>query len=155
MNYYDTHTGYVQPLQNNSSLNSFNTYRQYDEYCGTRQDDLMRFMYQYPSLAYTYDPWTNSVMMPPPPPKKEIKKVLKQEQEEKDKNKKPEIKKEDKKTEVKKEVKKPEMKKEISATSLPSKMESSEPSTMSKISKFSWQKMFTNTWDFLKMPFED
>lgn len=65
MNYYDTYTGYVQPLPENQNNHASNTYRQYDEYDGSpRQDDLVRYLYKYPSLVCTYDPWTNSVMAP-------------------------------------------------------------------------------------------
>jgi len=159
MNYYDTHTGYVQPLQNNSSLNSFNTYRQYDEYCGTRQDDLMRFMYENPSLIYSYDPWTNSVMAPPPPPppsKKETKPEIKKKETNS------EVKKKETKPEVKKKEVIPKIKKEESSPPPPSSpmrekkrdMKPSRPPTTVP-TNFSWQKMFTNAWDFLKMPFEE
>ena len=156
MNYYDTYTGYVQPLQNNSSLNSFNTYRQYDEYCGTRQDDLVRFMYQNPSLVYSYDPWTNSVMVPPSSPKKDTSSEVKK------KDTKPDVKKKDTKPDIKKKDVIPKIKKEESTSPPPSPtrekkrdVKPSRPPTTAVPTKFSWQKMFTNAWEFIKMPFEE
>uniref|UniRef100_A0A6C0D388 Uncharacterized protein n=1 Tax=viral metagenome TaxID=1070528 RepID=A0A6C0D388_9ZZZZ len=135
-------------------MSSFNTYRQYDEYCGTRQDDLVRFMYENPSLAYTYDPWTNSVMTPPIQPKKEFTpEIMKKDTDS-------EVKKKETKPEIKKKEVIPKIKKEESSPPPSPRIEKKRVMTPSPLpttvsTKFSWQKMFSNAWDFLKMPFEE
>lgn len=40
------------------------TYRQYDEYCGTRQRDRLLFLYKYPCFQCVYDPWTGKLQLP-------------------------------------------------------------------------------------------
>jgi hypothetical protein len=116
-------------------------------------------MYQNPSLVYSYDPWTNTVIAPPPSssPKTNTSSEVKK----KDTN---EVKKKDTKPDVKKKDVISKIKKEESTTLPPLSptrekkrdvKPSRPPTTTAVPTKFSWQKMFTNAWDFLKMPFEE
>jgi hypothetical protein len=97
-------------------------------------------------------------MAPPPSPSK--KEIIKPETKKKDTN--PEVKKKDTKPDVKKKDVIPKIKKEESSSPPPSPtrekkrdVKPSRPPTTAVPTKFSWQKMFTNAWDFIKMPFEE
>jgi len=160
MNYYDTYTGYVQPLPENQNNHASNTYRQYDEYDGSpRQDDLVRYLYKYPSLVCTYDPWTNSVMAPSTStsPKHEKNKTTNYPN-----------------TPLPKSQKSPKSPKSLQSSSSPpppilvqpQKTEKKEIKTEIKTeektektedekskSPFSVENIFSSVWDFLKSPF--
>ena len=166
MNYYDTYTGYVQPLPENQNNHASNTYRQYDEYDGSpRQDDLVRYLYKYPSLVCTYDPWTNSVMAPStstsskqkknktnypntPVPKspKIISKSPKSPKSQQSSSSPPPVLVQPEKNEKKEE------KKEINTEDKTEDKTEEKEEEKSK-SPFSVENIFSSVWDFLKSPF--
>ena len=163
MNYYDTYTGYVQPLPENQNNHASNTYRQYDEYDGSpRQDDLVRYLYKYPSLVCTYDPWTNSVMAPSTstsskqkknktnypntPVPKSPKIIPKSPKSQQSSSSPPPVLVQPEKNEKKEE------KKEINTEDKTEDKTEEKEEEKSK-SPFSVENIFSSVWDFLKSPF--